>query len=109
MLVSDQAPHCIHGVRSTSAYDQKSLFVMSEPPNAGGEEDWQVSCICGCRDDDGERMVACDCCGLWMHLRCQGIPDCTPSPDEFICSRCRAKGAHKSRLKQEEPQIVGPA
>lgn len=62
---------------------------------AGGEEDWQVFCLCGCRDDDGERMIACDICGLWMHLRCHGIPDCTPSPDQFICSRCKAKGASK--------------
>ena len=58
--------------------------------------------MCGCRDDDGERMIACDCCGLWMHLRCQGIPDCTPSPEEFICSRCRVKGGHKTVVKQED-------
>ena len=26
-------------------------------------------------DDDGERMVACDNCGIWMHSRCIGIED----------------------------------
>ena len=75
----------------------------------GGEEDWQVSCVCGCRDDDGERMVACDSCGLWMHLRCQGIPDSVPSPEEFICSRCKAKGAPKSGVKAEMPSNVEQA
>ena len=57
---------------------------------AGGEEDWLVGCKCGCRDDDGERMIACDLCGLWMHLRCQGIPDSAPTPDSFSCQRCMA-------------------
>ncbi|XVF39173.1 hypothetical protein PTKIN_Ptkin01aG0014100 [Pterospermum kingtungense] len=28
----------------------------------GGAENWTVRCECGARDDDGERMVACDIC-----------------------------------------------
>ena len=68
------------------------LFVPSDArSNAGGEEDWLVSCVCGCRDDDGERMIACDSCGWWMHLRCQGIPDSAPIPEEFVCNRCKSR------------------
>lgn len=55
---------------------------------AGGYEDWVVSCRCGTRIDDGERMVACDMCGVWMHTRCQGMPDAEPIPDEFMCIKC---------------------
>jgi len=55
---------------------------------AGGYEDWVVSCRCGTHVDDGERMVACDVCGVWMHTRCQGMPDPHPLPDEFVCSKC---------------------
>jgi hypothetical protein len=33
----------------------------------------QVLCdTCGTQDDDGERMIACDVCGIWMHTRCSG-------------------------------------
>ena len=28
--------------------------------HAGGVEDWVVACVCGTRDDDGERMMLCD-------------------------------------------------
>ena len=55
---------------------------------AGGFEDWVVSCSCGTKVDDGERMVACDVCGVWLHTRCQGIPDADSIPDEFVCSQC---------------------
>lgn len=30
-----------------------------------------VLCTCGVKDDDGERMIACDICQTWMHTRCQ--------------------------------------
>lgn len=56
--------------------------------NAGGFEDWVVSCRCGTRIDDGERMVACDVCGVWMHTRCHGMPDSEPIPEEFVCTKC---------------------
>ena len=56
---------------------------------AGGMEEWHVNCMCGTRDDDGERMIACDGCGEWSHTRCAGYADTLPSPDHFVCSRCR--------------------
>jgi hypothetical protein len=54
-----------------------------------GLERWTVECNCGAKDDDGERMMACDMCGVWRHTRCFGIPDTAPVPARFVCSRCQ--------------------
>ncbi|XP_009587240.1 PHD finger protein At1g33420-like [Nicotiana tabacum] len=54
-----------------------------------GVERWTVDCFCGAKDDDGERMLACDVCGVWQHTRCAGIPDLDAVPARFICLRCR--------------------
>ncbi|XP_030462757.1 PHD finger protein At1g33420-like [Syzygium oleosum] len=57
-----------------------------------GLENWTVDCKCGAKDDDGERMLACDVCGVWQHTRCSGINDSESVPARFICSRCRSSG-----------------
>ena len=54
----------------------------------GGAESWKVSCICGARDDDGERMVACDICEVWQHTRCVGIAEGAAVPPLFLCWAC---------------------
>lgn len=54
-----------------------------------GLERWIVDCFCGARDDDGERMLACDVCSIWQHTRCCGIPDYEGVPVKFFCQRCR--------------------
>lgn len=54
-----------------------------------GVERWTVDCFCGAKDDDGERMLACDVCGVWKHTRCSGIPDSDAVPAKFYCHRCR--------------------
>ncbi|XP_071690357.1 PHD finger protein At1g33420-like isoform X2 [Rutidosis leptorrhynchoides] len=53
-----------------------------------GEETWTMDCRCGAQDDDGERMLACDVCGVWQHTRCAGIPDCNMAPGKFVCCKC---------------------
>ncbi|KAG6500431.1 hypothetical protein ZIOFF_040276 [Zingiber officinale] len=40
-----------------------------------GLDNWVVDCSCGANDDDGERMMACDACGVWHHTRCAGVDD----------------------------------
>ncbi|GAB2277246.1 hypothetical protein Dimus_011953 [Dionaea muscipula] len=50
-----------------------------------GPERWTVDCVCGAVDDDGERMLACDICGVWQHSRCAGIPDFDTVPARFVC------------------------
>eukprot|EP00268_Persea_americana_P020398 TRINITY_DN2058_c0_g1_i13.p1 TRINITY_DN2058_c0_g1~~TRINITY_DN2058_c0_g1_i13.p1 ORF type:complete len:542 (+),score=81.86 TRINITY_DN2058_c0_g1_i13:291-1916(+) len=54
-----------------------------------GTEKWTVDCTCGASDDDGERMLTCDSCGVWQHTRCSGIPDSQVVPSKFVCTKCR--------------------
>uniref|UniRef100_A0A0D9VY84 Zinc finger PHD-type domain-containing protein n=1 Tax=Leersia perrieri TaxID=77586 RepID=A0A0D9VY84_9ORYZ len=54
----------------------------------GGPDLWEVRCVCGAQDDDGERMVACDACDVWQHTRCVGIADSEPVPPLFLCMLC---------------------
>ncbi|GFR42029.1 hypothetical protein Agub_g2846, partial [Astrephomene gubernaculifera] len=60
--------------------------------HAGGPEDWRVACLCGTQDDDGERMIACDVCGVWSHTRCNDIPDDADEPSSYVCRACSSKG-----------------
>ncbi|KAL1569720.1 PHD finger protein MALE MEIOCYTE DEATH 1-like [Salvia divinorum] len=54
----------------------------------GGIENWTVKCKCGARDDDGERMVACDICEAWQHTYCCGIGEAEAVPRLFVCEAC---------------------
>ncbi|ERN12724.1 hypothetical protein AMTR_s00043p00048200 [Amborella trichopoda] len=54
----------------------------------GGAEERRVECTCGERDDDGERMVACDLCEVWQHTWCLGIPDVEEVAHLLFCDRC---------------------
>ncbi|KAJ4840879.1 hypothetical protein Tsubulata_010374 [Turnera subulata] len=68
----------------------------------GGPENWKVVCECGARDDDGERMVACDVCEVWQHTRCNGIDDSDAVPPLFVClGCCNALGSSKSKPHSE--------
>ncbi|KAK9167817.1 hypothetical protein Scep_003008 [Stephania cephalantha] len=53
-----------------------------------GIDNWTVICACGAKDDDGERMMACDSCGTWQHTRCAGIDDLDDVPESVICASC---------------------
>ncbi|XP_065850081.1 PHD finger protein MALE MEIOCYTE DEATH 1 [Euphorbia lathyris] len=53
-----------------------------------GPDNWKVRCECGAKDDDGERMVACDMCEVWQHTRCNGIEDSGAVPPLFVCVGC---------------------
>lgn len=53
-----------------------------------GMENWTVDCTCGAKDDDGERMLACDTCGVWQHTRCAGIDNSRAIPAKFVCMSC---------------------
>jgi PHD-finger len=52
-----------------------------------------VACACGTRDDDGERMAACDACAAWAHTRCAGVADGAPVPPLFLCAACHRAAA----------------
>lgn len=62
-----------------------------------GLENWTVDCTCGAKDDDGERMMACDVCGVWQHTRCSGISDFEEVPEKFTCRKCASPRRGKGR------------
>ncbi|KAK1587373.1 hypothetical protein Q3G72_012214 [Acer saccharum] len=68
-----------------------------------GLERWTVDCSCGAKDDDGERMLACDVCGVWQHTRCSGINDSDAVPARFVCYRCR--GSSKIAKTSEQCKL----
>lgn len=68
----------------------------------GGLDNWVVDCVCGARDDDGERMVACDFCQVWQHTLCSGIEDDADVAPTFICKKCkegRKKAGSRSQAR----------
>lgn len=68
-----------------------------------GLENWTVDCKCGAKDDDGERMLACDVCGVWQHTRCSGIDDSESVPASFICGGCGGcRSSGKTTIKASE-------
>ncbi|KAL3499142.1 hypothetical protein ACH5RR_038235 [Cinchona calisaya] len=50
------------------------------------EESWTVDCVCGVNFDDGEEMVNCDECGVWVHTRCSRY---VKSEKSFACHKCK--------------------
>ncbi|KFK41037.1 hypothetical protein AALP_AA2G077200 [Arabis alpina] len=73
----------------------------------GGCDTWMVKCVCRARDDDGERMVACDVCEVWQHTRCCGIEDSDTLPPLFVCSNCCDEFAEQQR-KVLQPKYEFP-
>ncbi|XP_045810041.1 PHD finger protein PERSISTENT TAPETAL CELL 1-like [Trifolium pratense] len=57
--------------------------ICERDPNKG-----IVECICGTKEDDGERMVSCDICEIWQHTRCVRIPNDEEVPHIFLCKWC---------------------
>ncbi|GER56139.1 RING/FYVE/PHD zinc finger superfamily protein [Striga asiatica] len=49
---------------------------------------WTVDCVCGVNYDDGEEMVDCDECGVWVHTRCFHF---VKSEKSFACDKCKSK------------------
>ncbi|GMN37319.1 hypothetical protein TIFTF001_042624 [Ficus carica] len=54
----------------------------------GGSSAWNVACLCGANDDDGEHMVMCHKCDKWQHTRCLVIDEAVAASMLFICSDC---------------------
>ncbi|KAK3027754.1 hypothetical protein RJ639_042246 [Escallonia herrerae] len=71
-----------------------------------GVERWTVDCSCGAKDDDGERMLACDVCSVWQHTRCAGIPDSDAVPAKYVCHRHRCAKGHMTKTNCKV-EIVG--
>ncbi|EFH50106.1 hypothetical protein ARALYDRAFT_909771 [Arabidopsis lyrata subsp. lyrata] len=74
----------------------------------GGCDIWMVRCVCSARDDDGERMIACDVCEIWQHTRCCGIDDTDTLPPLFVCSNCCEEFAEQQK-KVLQPKYEFPS
>ncbi|KAG0501319.1 hypothetical protein HPP92_001391 [Vanilla planifolia] len=65
----------------------------ARPLEDWGDGQWTVDCSCGVNFDDGEEMVSCDECGVWVHTRCSRF---VRGEASFACHNC--KGAAKRPL-----------
>ncbi|PIA48773.1 hypothetical protein AQUCO_01300007v1, partial [Aquilegia coerulea] len=57
-------------------------------PDDWGDGSWTVDCLCGVNFDDGEEMVNCDECGVWVHTRCSRF---VKGDTSFACDKCKKK------------------
>ncbi|KAK2664408.1 hypothetical protein Ddye_002982 [Dipteronia dyeriana] len=66
---------------------------------------WTVDCVCGVTFDDGEEMVNCDECGVWVHTRCSKY---VKGEELFACDKCKSKsnrsgnGSHHNDSEETE-------
>uniref|UniRef100_A0A1D1XGU7 PHD finger protein At2g01810 n=1 Tax=Anthurium amnicola TaxID=1678845 RepID=A0A1D1XGU7_9ARAE len=64
------------------------LPVPSAPSEDWGDGSWTVDCPCGVTFDDGEEMVDCDVCGVWVHTRCSRF---VKGEASFACDKCKGR------------------
>uniref|UniRef100_A0A803PPA8 Zinc finger PHD-type domain-containing protein n=1 Tax=Cannabis sativa TaxID=3483 RepID=A0A803PPA8_CANSA len=72
----------------------------SDPPDDWVDGSWTVDCVCGVNFDDGEEMVNCDECGVWVHTRCSKY---VKGDDIFVCDKCKIRN---SRNESEETEVA---
>jgi hypothetical protein len=74
------------------------------PAEDWGDGSWTVDCSCGVTFDDGEEMVSCDDCSVWVHTRCaryvRGVHT------SFSCHNCRSKRAPSSADEAEVAELL---
>ncbi|GAB2300804.1 hypothetical protein Dimus_034837 [Dionaea muscipula] len=62
---------------------------------------WTVDCICGVNFDDGEEMVNCDECGVWVHTRCSRY---IKGDMSFACHKCKAKNSRTNNNSNDSEE-----
>ncbi|KAK9150834.1 hypothetical protein Syun_009143 [Stephania yunnanensis] len=72
----------------------------NEPLDDWGDGSWTVDCACGVNFDDGEEMVNCDECGVWVHTRCSRF---VKGETSFACDKCKRR---KNRVDNEETEVA---
>ncbi|XWS50182.1 hypothetical protein CRYUN_Cryun12cG0067100 [Craigia yunnanensis] len=68
-----------------------------------GDGSWTVDCVCGVNFDDGEEMVKCDECGVWVHTRCSRY---TKEEELFACDKCKSKNNRNDSEETEVAQLL---
>ncbi|XP_057830457.2 uncharacterized protein LOC131041404 isoform X2 [Cryptomeria japonica] len=74
---------------------QRSHRPSSTEPDDWVDGSWTVDCSCGVNYDDGEEMVNCDECGVWVHTKCSSF---VKGETSFACDKCKLI---KKRRNQE--------
>ncbi|KAG2314854.1 hypothetical protein Bca4012_065662 [Brassica carinata] len=64
---------------------------------------WTVDCVCGVNFDDGEEMVNCDDCGVWVHTRCSRY---VKGEELFTCDKCKRKKNNNVDDDIEETEVA---
>ncbi|ESQ33500.1 hypothetical protein EUTSA_v10006636mg [Eutrema salsugineum] len=64
---------------------------------------WTVDCVCGVNFDDGEEMVNCDDCGVWVHTRCSRY---VKGEELFTCDKCKSKNNVNDIEETEVAQLL---
>ncbi|KAF5477970.1 hypothetical protein F2P56_004573 [Juglans regia] len=77
-------------------------YQSTDPPDDWVDESWTVDCLCGVNFDDGEEMVNCDECGVWVHTRCSRY---VKGDDIFVCDKCKVKNSI-NRNDSEETEVA---
>ncbi|CAA2964995.1 phd finger [Olea europaea subsp. europaea] len=75
----------------------------SDPHEDWVDGSWTVDCVCGVNFDDGEEMVKCDECGVWVHTRCSRY---VKSDKSFACDKCKTKNSASVRNESEETEVA---
>lgn len=76
---------------------------ISEPLDDWVDGSWTVDCVCGVNFDDGEEMVNCDECGVWVHTRCSRY---VKSEKLFACDKCKSKSSRNDSEETEVAQLL---
>lgn len=83
---------------------QAHPVAAAAPADDWGDGSWTVDCSCGVTFDDGEEMVSCDECSVWVHTRCaryvRGVHT------SFSCHNCRSKRAPSSADEAEVAELL---
>ena len=75
----------------------------SDPPEDWVDGSWTVDCVCGVNFDDGEEMVNCDECGVWVHTRCSHY---VKGEKLFACDKCKSKNNRNDSEETEVAQLL---
>ncbi|CAM8995946.1 unnamed protein product [Rhodiola kirilowii] len=81
----------------------KSRAQMMDHSEDWVDGSWTVDCVCGVNFDDGEEMVDCDECGVWVHTRCSRY---VKGEKSFACDKCKVKNSRNISAETEVAQLL---
>ncbi|XP_040379081.1 uncharacterized protein LOC102707482 isoform X2 [Oryza brachyantha] len=94
----------LHRLERPAAAHTTTATPAPVPADDWGDGSWTVDCSCGITYDDGEEMVSCDECNVWVHTRCarylRGVHI------SFSCHNCKAKRAPSTADEAEVAELL---